>query len=371
VARPRACDSPVKLADFRTLARARLPASVFDYLDCGACDEITRRANRRDLSAIRLVPRCLRDVSAPDLSQELLGQPCSVPIGFSPTAFHRLVHEEGEVATARAAQVLNAPMIVSCMSSVALEEIAERSGNRHLWLQTYIFKDRALTKNLLQRAETAGYRAVVVTLGCPVAGKRDKNIRNRFSLPQGVVAANFGLRGTVDHNNPIHSVAGAELDPSLTWKDIEWLRATTRLPIVLKGIMSSLDVAPALDLKVSALIVSNHGGRQLDTTESTINVLPEIAAQVAGRMPVLVDSGFRRGTDVLKAIALGADCVFLGRPVLWALAAAGESGVIRATTLLTEELRLAMQIAGCASLDSIRRSAPHLLSGLDTRRARR
>lgn len=353
--------TPVSLNDFRTLAQAQLPPDIFEYIDCGACDEITKHNNRHDLDAIRLRPLCLRDVSEPRVSMQLFGQSFSLPIGFSPTAFHRLVHDGGEIATAKAARTLNVPMTVSCMASVALEQIAEQSGNTHLWLQTYLFKNREVTLSLLQRAERSGYKAIVVTLGCPVAGKRERNIRNRFSLPSGVVAANFKHNAVIVHNNPIHSVEGAELDPALTWRDLEWLRAHTHLPLILKGIMNPLDVAPALDLEVAGLVVSNHGGRQLDTTDSTIRALPEIAAAARGRIPLLVDSGFRRGTDVLKALALGADAVLVGSPVLWALTVAGETGVVSAVNILAQELCVAMQISGCASIDVIKQNSMHIL----------
>ncbi len=355
------CGTPVKIDDFSTLARAKLPSDVFDYIDGGAGDEITSRANRRDLDEIRLLPLCLRNVSELDLSVTLLGHSFRFPVGFSPTAFHRLVHEGGEVSTARAAGALGIPMVVSSMSSIALEDVVGDSGHEKLWFQTYIFKDRDLTRELIRRAERSGYRAIVVTVGCPVPGKREKNIVNRFALPAHVVAANFVKRNAVVHNNPIHSVGGAELDPSLTWRDVEWLRGSTDLPIVLKGIMNPADVAPALDLQVSGLIVSNHGGRQLDTTESTVRILPEVAAAVSGRIPLLVDSGFRRGTDVFKAIALGADGILLGRPVVWALAVGGEKGVVDAVGLLIEELRIAMRIAGCSSIGEIRKESANII----------
>lgn len=353
----------VSVHDFEALARARLDPAVFDYIDGGAGDEITVRANRRDLDEISLLPFVLRDVSAPDLAVRLLGGSFSAPIGFSPTAFHRLVDEGGEIGTARAAKATNVPMIVSSMSSIALEDVAAGSGNESLWFQTYVFRDRDVTMGLVRRAEESGYRAVVVTVGCPVAGKRDRNLRNNFTLPHGVSAANFGKLAAVSHNNPIHSVAGAELDPSVTWQDIEWLRRRTALPVLLKGITNPLDVAPALELGISGLILSNHGGRQLDTTRSTIRILPELAEAVAGRVPLLVDSGFRRGTDVLKAIALGADAVLLGRPVVWALAAGGERGVVDLVDLLVGELRTAMQLSGCAGLAETRRDAAGLIRG--------
>ena len=351
----------VCISDFRALAKAKIPSDVFDYIDCGAGDEITVHANRRDLDDVRLLPLSLRDVSEPDLSIDLLDRPFAAPLGFSPTAFHRLVHAGGEVTTARAANTAKVPMSVSVMSSVSLEEVATRSRHPDLWFQTYIFKDRARTTRLVRRAEEAGYRCVVVTVGCPVPGRRDKNIANHFSLPAGVIPANFGRSELVVHNNPIHSAAGAELDTSLTWHDIEWLQKLSALPIILKGIINPHDVGPALDLGISGIVVSNHGGRQLDTTISTIKILPEIASAVSGRVPLLVDSGFRRGTDVLKAIALGADAVLLGRPVVWALAVGGESGVGEAVSLIKEELRVAMQICGCASLVDIRRNSAAIL----------
>ncbi|MGW5052674.1 alpha-hydroxy acid oxidase [Actinokineospora sp. NPDC004072] len=351
--------TPASLDDFRAAARGRLPQDVFDYIDGGACDEITLAANRRDFDAIALSPLCLRDVREVDLTTAVLGQTCPLPLGISPTALHRLVADEGEVATARAAAQLRVPMVVSAMSSVALAEVAEH--HTRLWLQTYLFEDRGVTLDLVRRAEEAGYRAVVLTVGCPVAGKRDKNIRNRFTLPPGVSAANFAQRNRVDHNNPIHSFDGAALDPSATWPDVERLRAATDLPVVLKGIVNPRDVGPALDVGASALVVSNHGGRQLDTTVSAIRALPEVAAAAAGRLPLLVDSGFRRGTDVLKALALGADAVLLGRPVLWALAAGGAPAVVDALTLLADELRTAMRLVGCASIADLRREAAGIL----------
>jgi (S)-2-hydroxy-acid oxidase/4-hydroxymandelate oxidase len=353
--------APVTVYDFRALARESLPLDIFDYIDGGAGDEITRQANRNDLNRISLLPFCLSGVSTPKLETDMLGRSASAPVGFSPTAFHRLVHPDGEVATARAAKALGIPMIVSVMSSVGIEEIVLRSGNENLWLQTYVFSDRGVTRRLIERAEQAGYKAIVVSVGCPAPGKRDRNLRNRFTLPDEVRAANFGHTGEVDFNNPIHSVAGAELDPSVTWRDIGWVRGITALPIIAKGIMNPRDVAPALDLRLSGIMVSNHGGRQLDGAASTIRALPEIAEAAAGRVPVLVDSGFRRGVDVLKALALGADGVFLGRPVMWALAAGGEKGVSAMATLLVEELRLAFQLAGCPGIDEVRRAAPYLL----------
>ena len=252
-------------------------------------------------------------------------------------------------------------MIVSCMSSVALEDVATQSAHDNLWLQTYIFKDREQTRQLVERAERAGFQAIVVTMGCPVAGKRDRTARSGSLAPAAIAAANFTRSAQLALDNPIQAVAGAELDPSLTWRDLDWLRGITSLPVIAKGLMNPRDVAPLLELQLAGIMISNHGGRQLDTTASTISVLPPIAEAVAGRVPLFIDRGFRRGTDVLKALALGADGVFLGRPVVWALAAGGDDGVVSAMTLLADELRTSMQLAGCAGIADVRRDGPHLV----------
>lgn len=354
---------PVSLDDYRYLAQRILARDVFDYIDGGAGDEITLRRNRQDLDELKLLPLCLRNVSVLNLSSCLLGSPLQMPIGFSPTAFHRLVHSDGEIASARAAMTLGIPMIVSSMSSMTIEDIAIRSGHDNLWFQTYLFRDRTVTSQLVCRAQNAGYKAIVVTLGCPVPGLRDRNIRNSFRLPEDVSAANFeqSLDVDVHFNNPIHSINGAEIDAAATWEDLMWLNGVTSLPIVVKGLMNPLDVNPALECRASAIMVSNHGGRQLDTALSTIRALPEIAASVAGRVPVVVDGGFRRGIDVLKALALGADTVFIGRPVLWALAQGGQQGVLAMARLLIDELTISMQLVGCSSISEMRKALPHLL----------
>jgi isopentenyl diphosphate isomerase/L-lactate dehydrogenase-like FMN-dependent dehydrogenase len=354
-------EAPLTVEEYRALAAQLLAADVFDYIEGGAGAEITVAANRLDLDKLSLAPLCLRDVSEPMLATKILGVPMSCPIGFSPTAFHRLAHADGEVATARAARQLDIPMVVSSMSSVALEAVAERSGHQNLWLQVYFFRDRELTSRLVLRAERAGFKAIVVTLGCPVPGKRERNLRNRFRLPGNVSAANFGAGTEINFNNPIHSIAGVELDASVTWDDVAWLRGLTTLPVVGKGLLNPGDVPPAIECGMSAILVSNHGGRQLDTSVSTIRALREIVERVSGRLPVLVDSGFRSGTDILKALAVGADAVFLGRPVLWALAAGGDPAVADMVRLLRDELRLAMQLAGCGSIEELRRDGQLLV----------
>jgi isopentenyl diphosphate isomerase/L-lactate dehydrogenase-like FMN-dependent dehydrogenase len=351
----------VTIDDLRALAATRLPAKIFDYVDCGAGDGSTDSANRVDLAQIRLLPLCLRDVIDIDLAVDLLGDSFRLPIGLSPTAFHHLVHEDGEVATARAAKRLHLPMIVSCMSSVPLERIAVASGNQALWLQTYLFRDSELTRELVWRAEAAGFRAIVVNAGCPVIGKRDRMIRHGFKLPHELIAADSGNPNAFLLNNSTRLLLAAELNASGTWADVERLCGATDLPVIVKGILNPRDVAPALDSGVAGLMVSNHGGRQLESTESTIRILPEISAAVSGRVPLLIDSGFRRGTDVIKGLALGADAIFLGRPIMWALAVNGEQGVVEALTLLGEELTLAMQLVGTRSLTDLRNHATAII----------
>jgi len=351
----------VNLDDFRTAARSKIGPNLFDYIDGGAGDELTCKTNRHDLDAIQLAPLVFRDVAELDLRWSGSLGLFALPIGLSPSAMHRLVHERGELATASAAKTTNVPMIASMMASCTMEEIAAHSRHDALWLQTYVLEDRALGTELIRRAERAGFKAIVVSAGCPVMGKRDRNIANAFALPETVSAANFRKSGALDHNNPIHSFEGARPDPRVTWRDLERVIANTALPVVIKGIINAADVAPALAAGAAGLIVSNHGGRQLDGTMSTIRALRGVADAVAGRVPVLIDGGIRRGTDVVKALALGADAVLLGRTVMWALAAGGEDGVTSAIEILADELANAMRLAGCATIAELRANAASIV----------
>lgn len=350
----------VQLDDFYAHARARLPKAVFDYIDGWADNGVTHRANRADFDRLSLLPRVMRDVSRTDTSTTYLGRTSSLPLGLSPSAFHRLAHPLGELATVQAARACDVPMIVSAMASCALEEIADHGAGARLWLHVYLFRDRSVTHDLIARAQAAGFEAVSLGLGCPTIGKRPANLRNRFVLPDGVHAANFHQQASSDFNNPIHALAGAELDPSVGWRDVAALCRETALPVIGKGILNPQDVEPALAAGLAGLMVSNHGGRQLDGSVSTIRALPEIATAVAGRVPLFLDGGVRYGTDVLKALALGADAVFLGRPVFWALSAGGTEGVADMLALLSDETRRAMQLSGCASLADARGAAANL-----------
>ena len=353
--------SAVLLEDFREIAKAPLLPEVFDYIEGWGADGLTYQANRHDFDSLSLVPLVMRDVSRTDITATYLGRSSALPMGFSPSAFHQLAHPSAEIATAQAAHFHDIPMIVSAMSSRTLEEIAEQAKGARLWLHVYLFKDRGVTRDLVARAEAAGFEAISLGMGCPALGKRPANLRNRFRLPEGVHAANFGRRDTTEFNNPISSLASAELDPAVTWRDVEAFCAGTALPVIGKGILNARDVDAASSAGLSALMVSNHGGRQLDGSISSVRALPAIADAVSRRMPVFLDGGVRRGTDVLNAMALVADAVFLGRPVLWSLHAGGMQGVADMVTLLADEVRLALQLVGCANTADVRREASIVL----------
>ena len=343
-------------ADLRA-ARERLPIEVFDYIAGGAGDEVTARDNERAFDRVHLRPRVLRDVSVVDTTTSSLDGEIAYPLMFAPTAFHQLVDDDGEVATASAAAAANVPMVVSTMSNVSMEVVAERSGHQHLWLQLYYFKDRDLTASLVRRAEAAGYRAIMVTVGIPYGGDRQGAGRTEFRFPDALVAGN--LAGAID-GLTVPEFVEAQVDPSVTWDDLAWLRSLTDLPVYLKGILHAADAEQACQLDVAGIVVSNHGGRQLDTSVPTIRALPDIAEVVDGRVDILLDSGVRTGGDIFKACALGASAVMIGRPVLWALAAGGR----RALEMMTEELRkdfeLTMALAGCCSVSEVGENGRHL-----------
>ncbi|KTD62357.1 alpha-hydroxy acid oxidase [Legionella shakespearei] len=350
--------NPVNVSDFRVLAKQTLSKSIFEFIDGGACDEITKENNRAALDSISLRPLCLRDVSKIDTTVTLLGSKHASPIMIAPTAFHQLVNQDGEISTAKAAKLCNCSMVVSCMSNRSFEEIAEQSLHHQLWAQLYIFKKRALTETLIRRAEEAGFKAIVLTVGVPRSGKRERDLRNQFSLQLPLTTANF--KSTVN-DKVIYDFTAEELDPSLTWHDIEWLKTKTQLPIVLKGILNPLDVEEACRLEVSGIVVSNHGGRQLDTAEAAIKVLPDLVKVAAGRTTVLIDGAIQRGTDILKAIALGADAILIGRPVLWALAVNGTEGVLSMLTVLKDEFEMAMKLTGCRTVQEIKKYSSSIM----------
>jgi 4-hydroxymandelate oxidase len=353
---------PINLTEFEALARERMEQSAYDYYAGGACDEVTLARNERAFDRIALRPRMLVDVSRLDAATDVLGDRVSVPILLAPTAFNRLAHPEGEMAAARAAGRAGTIMTVSTLATCSLEEIAAQATGP-LWFQLYVYRDREYTRDLVHRAEEAGFRALVLTVDSPLLGWRERDVRNRFALPEGITIKNL------EHTRQRLVTAGAwtsdmsfseyihrMMDPALTWDSVDWLASITSLPILIKGILIPEDARLAVASGARGIIVSNHGGRQLDGAEATIMALPRITDQVGSDMPVLMDGGIRRGTDVLKAIALGARAVLIGRPYLWGLAADGEDGVFRVLQLLKRELELAMALSGRPTIGAIDRT---------------
>ncbi|HEY6595459.1 MAG TPA: alpha-hydroxy acid oxidase [Asanoa sp.] len=329
----------VNLRDVEEAARGRLDPVYCDYFASGAQDEITVAANEAAFRRRVLIPRVLRGGGPPRLRTDVLGQAASMPVLIAPTAFHRLACPEAEVATARAAAAADVIMMAAMLSTVTIEEIAATGAK--LWFQLYIQPDLTFTESLVRRAEAAGCRALVITVDSPALGRNERGDRNDFhDLPPGIACAN--MRG--DGN-----VRQVVLSPEISWWHVDWLRRTTTLPLLLKGVLHPADARIAVEHGADGLIVSNHGGRQLDTTPATLDRLGPIADVVGGRLPLLLDGGVRRGTDIAKALALGARAVAVGRPVLWGLAAAGEAGVTRVLELLRGELTNALALLGAGS----------------------
>ena len=348
---------PVSLSDYETLARDRAPKMAFEYISGGAADEITLKWNRESYDKIRLRPRIFVDVSKLDTRVKLFDQELPFPILLAPTAYHRLVHPEGELATARGAGAAGATMVAGMLATTPIEEIA-KAATGTLWFQTYILKDRGFTRDLIQRAEGVGCKALCITSDSPVVGVRNRDARANFSLPPNLERANLrGLMRTGGNLRPPDGdIYTPILDASLTWKEIDWLRSFARIPVILKGVLNPDDAELAVKSGASGIIVSNHGARNLDTVPPTIEILPDVVERVAGRIPVLCDSGIRRGTDVLKALALGANAVLIGRPYLYGLSVGGDSGVTRVINILKNEFKVAMALSGRPTIASVDRS---------------
>jgi len=347
----------VCLDDFQELARARLDPGAFDYYAGGAGDELTLRDNRAALQRIRLRPRVLVDVLNLDLSTTVLGQKLAMPVIVAPMAYQGLAHPEAERATAAACADAGTIFTMSTLANAPVAEVAAASNGR-LWFQLYMFRDRGSSRALVQAAERAGVAALVLTVDAPQLGRRERDVRRAFALPEAMRLGNLSREEqellTAGHTgSSIERHARTMFDASLSWDDVAWLQAETRLPVLLKGIMRGDDADRAVTAGAAGIVVSNHGGRQLDGAVATIDALPEIVAAVAGRIPVLVDGGFRRGVDVVKALALGAQAVLIGRPILWGLAIGGRDGVGQVLSLLQDELRLAMSLCGCPNIAAI------------------
>ncbi|MFZ3561244.1 alpha-hydroxy acid oxidase [Streptomyces sp. BH055] len=326
----------------RAAARRSMPASAWAYLDGAAVDERTARQNCSRYTELTLLPRVCVDVSDVDTSCTLLGAELSAPILLAPVALQKLFHPDGERGTLAGAAAAGVLPVFSLESSVPVGELG--SSGTPFWSHLYIQRDRGLTRDLIAQAEEAGAGALVVTLDTPVPGIRYRQDAAMLRLPEGVHRANLP---------PVtgEQLTGGLLDPSVTWADIEWLVAHTRLPVVGKGVLHPDDARLACSAGVAAVVVSNHGGRNLDTVAATVDCLPGVAAAVAGRVPVLVDGGVRRGTDILKALALGASAVLVGRPYVWGLATNGAQGVRDVVDMLHRELSIAMALCGAPSLD--------------------
>ena len=353
--------------DLENEARALLPQLVYDYYAGGAGDEWTLRENRRAFDRWVLRPRFLVDSSNVDLRTTVLGQAIDFPVMVAPTAFHRLAHTDGEPATARGTASAGTLMVVSTISTTSMEDVAAAVDSPK-WFQLYMHKDRELTAELVKRALARGYSAIVLTVDTPKLGRRLRDERNSFTLPPGIGLAN--LEGIPLPNEPgsnLFRYFADQLDIAITWETVAWLQEMATVPLLLKGILTGEDAGLAVDAGVQGIVVSNHGGRQLDGAPATLDVLPEIVEAVGGRAEVYLDGGVRRGTDVLKALGLGARAVLVGRPVLWGLATGGEEGVREVLSMLKAELELAMTLAGRRTVADIDRSLVAPAGGPPTR----
>lgn len=335
---------PINISDYEILAQTLMEPAAWDFYAGGSDDEVTLRANCTAFERIRLRPRVLVDVNVCDLRTTVLGTPVNMPILVAPTGYHGLAHPEAECATAQAAGEVGSLMVASTVSNCSMEEIAAAASGP-LWFQLYTYGGYQVSAELVRRAQAAGYRAVVVTVDLPRLGHREKNIRNKFALPPHLQEGNFTANTDLSEKSSL-----------LTWDVLPWLRSITTLPILLKGILTAEDAKLAVEHGVEGIVVSNHGGRQLDTAMASIEALPEVVEAVAGRCEVYMDGGIRRGTDVLKALALGARAVLVGRPILWGLAANGAAGVRHVLEMLRDELELAMVLCGRPTIASIDRS---------------
>ena len=341
---------PLTLDDYARLAEARMPRDIWDFVAGGAGDERSLAANRAAFDGIRLFPRILTGAGIAETDVTLFGRTWAAPIGVAPMAYHALVHPEGELATVQAAASVGVPVVLSTFAGRAFKELRPATASP-LWLQLYCFRDRAETRRLIEDAQESGIEALMLTVDAPHLGSRHRDVRNGFRLPPGIQPAN--LPDTRMSSPAAH--AQAAMESALDWSVVSWIRSISTLPLLLKGVLTPSAALRALDAGVDGIVVSNHGGRQLDNAPASIDVLPAIAAAVAGRMPVLADGGIWRGSDVLAALALGADAVLIGRPVLYGLAVAGEDGAQHVLDTLRHELREAMTLSGVGSIADIAR----------------
>jgi L-lactate dehydrogenase (cytochrome) len=365
--------------DLRRIARRRLPRGVFDYIDGGAEDELTMAANSAAYRRLTFSPRVLRDVSQVDISSSLFGRKLAYPLVLAPTGFTRIAHPEGELAVARAARRAGLPYALSTLGTRSIEEVAEVGSDR-LWFQVYTWRDRDLVADLVKRAANAGYEALCLTVDTAVLGRRERDLRRGFTLPpkigistlidgiihpgwswafltsDPIIFANVAGNSSVGDGTDAISLAeyvGSQFDPALSWDDVDWLRERWDGHLVLKGIQSVEDARIAADRGVDAIAISNHGGRQLDSAPAALDLVAPIAEAVGGRVEIVCDGGVRRGSDIIKAIALGANAVMVGRPYLYGLAAAGEAGVDQVLSNFASEMERTMALIGCTSVEDL------------------
>lgn len=346
-------DDIICIRDLESLAKKRLEKSVFRFIHCGADEENTRRWNReRIVDRYYLKPRILRDVSSVNLTMYIYGDKVSMPVGISPTGLHRMMHPDGELATVRAANRHNALMILSQFSTTSLEDVAKEAPICTKWQNIYLLKDKLQTQSIINRAIRYGYRALVVTCDSPVIGYRRKLIRSEPEFKK------YELKNFSSDQNLVDNIsdhAHDVLDPSSCWQDLADIKKMVgdTIRVIVKGVMTPEDAEEALKIGVDGIYISNHGGRQLDCCQSTIEALPAIVKVVKKRCPIFIDGGFQTGNDILKALAIGADMVFIGRPILFGLGIKGEEGVLLAFKLLEAELKRTMAFCGCTKLSDI------------------
>lgn len=349
----------LNLAELEALARARLPQMVWDYYASGADDERCLRRNVEAFARIAIHHRVLAGIGNRELSTTILGTRVAMPILVAPTAFHKLAHRDGELASVRATGDAGTIFVLSTLSNTAVEDVVA-AATGPVWFQLYIYRDRSATEALVRRVEAAGVRALVLTVDTPVLGRRERDVRNRFALPPHLGVENLHAAGYAGvpasgNDSGLAAYFAQLIDPAISWEALDWLRSITKLPVLVKGVVRADDARRALDHGADGIVISNHGGRQLDASPATIEVLPRIADALGGRGTILLDGGVRRGADVVKAIAYGAAAVLIGRPILWGLAADGCEGVTAVLALLRRELDLAMALAGCPDIASATR----------------
>ena len=338
---------PVCVADFERLAEERLDPGAFGYYAGGAGDELALTGNVEAWRRLRLRPRVLVDVSEVSTATTVLGAPVSMPVLVAPTAIQRLAHPDGEEGMARAAAASGTLMCLSTLATATPADVAAAAPGGPRWFQLYVFRDRGVTRAFVEQAEEHGFGAIVVTVDAPRLGRRERDFRTGFRVPEEIAVPSMAALGDWAGATPLE-LLGA-IDPALAWSDLEELRSLSSLPIVLKGIQTAEDAALAVEHGVDGVVVSNHGGRQLDAVAPTAELLPEVVEEIAGRIEVYVDGGIRRGSDAVKALALGARAVLVGRPALWGLACDGEAGARRVLELLRDEVELALALCGCTS----------------------